>query len=155
MAIHEELFSTAAAAAYLGMSEIGVKKSKKIEGFLINARSRIYLKRELDAYKAKRDYDPTEPYDKYQPELGGYEDYIRSQIFETDKAAEYLGIAVQTLKTAKKEKRIEGVLIHNRLLIYLKDELDDYKHPKQGRPETPNSKWHGFHEKYKGQKEEE
>lgn len=146
--ILDEIYSINDVMEYTGLSKRGVKMSPFVKGVLWG-HSRLYLKRELDAYLNKGEYEPEALYDEERPELGGYEAYILSQILDTQGACDYLGIARVTLQLATKEGLIKCKLLHSHKVIYLKDDLNNYEPPKQGRPFEPDAKWHGYHAKYK------
>jgi hypothetical protein len=148
--IRAELFTTKAAAEYLNMSEIGVKTSPYLKGFLLNPRCRIYLRRELDAYRSDAEYSPDAPFDSADESSTGYEAAIRSNIFNIHQAVDYLQMHRNSIKKAERNGHLDSVKLDT-ATIYLKEQLDQYRDnpPKIGRPESPRSKYHGVYAKYR------
>lgn len=148
--IQSELLTLAEAVAYTGRADVTLKRHPATEGLRFSKRTRFFLKRQLDAYLNGTTYQPDAPFDAEHPELGGYEDYIREQVFGFNEACDYLRVGVATLKRAK----ANGLIAPFKNAgddVYLKADLDTFaeNRPKRGRPETPDSQWHGYHAKYK------
>lgn len=55
MNLRDTIFTTKEAADYLGISAQAMKQNKKLQGFKVNGRTRIFLKPELDHYLEQRD----------------------------------------------------------------------------------------------------
>jgi hypothetical protein len=152
--IQSELMTLPEAADYTGRAEVTLARHPATQGLKFSQRTRFYLKRQLDAYVNGFPYDANAPFDPEQPALGGYEAYILSQVFGFHQACEYLEIGVATLKRAK----ASGLIAPFKAAgddVYLKSDLDHFleNRPKRGRPETPDSRWHGYHAKYKHPKQ--
>ncbi len=134
--ILDEIYTTKTAADYLGISTIAIKKSKALQGFLITGRLRVYSQEELDFYKAQGigrgrinhvafEYDPA------------YLERFFAEVYTRERAAEYLGMNVFSLR---KNKRLSQVAhyIDGNAPLWLKRDLDNYlaKPPAQLQPDS-------------------
>lgn len=117
----EELFDTVNAIEYLNangkkIARITLKKNYSHLGRLLNARTKVYLKRELDAFIAGEDYTP-------DPD---YESAIFDNLFTTEQVADMLNVSYANMRQIMSRGQIEYQKFGNTPL-FIQQFIDDYQ----------------------------
>lgn len=106
-------FSTAAAAAYLGMSVANLKYHVHVSGNLQPAKvgkSLVFSREQLDEFRQNG-------YSSIVPDITGY--------YSAEEAAEYLGLSAEAFGWHVRQRAVIGVPV-GRSILYTKSALDDF-----------------------------